>query len=110
MKTKEELEDEKLFADFIEYPIKVLKYIDKDTKQEVICEYFNELGNTFNPKEDWNLLMKGYSKLCLISSVNHPKQGLKLALLDINNKLVYKGILEFIKESIKYTNTNKNQS
>lgn len=117
MKTKEQLKDIKLFADFIGKGLKELKYIDKDTKQEVICEYFDGFNNFFNPQDDWNLLHKAYNKVRITTIDNKQddsvfKYSLKTmeVCLLLNDTIgIYDSILIFIKYYNKInSNTNNN--
>lgn len=123
MKTKEELRGVKLFADFIGKGLKELKYIDEDTKQEVICEYFDGFNNFFNPQDDWNLLIKAIEKARDIYFGSNTYDELDSYLdsiddtLTIKNNLndkrgyVYYYLIMFIKGYNEInTNTNNNQS
>lgn len=109
MKTKEQLKDEKLFADFIEVELFIW---EDDEGKDSYFEYYLEDSNLviFNPEEDWNLLMKAYLKLEDVCNINYSRQHLKMAILCINPKLTYSELIKFIKEYIVNKNANNNQS
>lgn len=122
MKTKEELRDIKLFADFIGDDLKEWYGYDVDTKQQIVINYFTEFSRFYNPQDDWNLLMKAYEKIYKIKiNSKAPEkiyitflsiwQGILDSLFESNKEKIYECILEFIKFYSKInTNTNNNQS
>lgn len=131
MKTKEQLRDIKLFADFID--VRLIKEMEDciDTKTSVHTDWLVEINidlllgrfiyKSFNPQEDWNLLHKAYEKINELDKQVEFKSRLEIQFLELiakairnsivnsNKKDVYNCVLQFIKESIK-NNTNNNQS
>ncbi len=128
MKTKEQLKDIKLFADFIEVIVLELKDICKDTKTIVSSDYawlHKELNVyiIFNPQDDWNLLIKAIEKARDIYFGSNTYDELDSYLdsiddaLTIKNNLndkrgyIYDYLIMFIKGYNEInTNTNNNQS
>lgn len=102
-KTKEELEDEKLFADFIELNIEMPLY----AKEWSIYP----TGETFNPKEDWNLLHKALYKISKIDFTKNSElymneelygwidllDSVSLLDEDYTSQCIYNDIIGFIK-------------
>jgi|SRR6188508_2140576 len=118
MKTKEQLKDIKLFADFI--GIKLIQEWEDctDTKTSIHIGWIVELSTdlvlgrfvykTFNPEEDWNLLHKAYEKISKIDITNvqcletyhkflDMLEGIDNYLVESNKEKFYEYILEFIK-------------
>lgn len=127
-KTKEQLKDIKLFADFID--IKLIQEWEDctDTKTSIHIGWIVELSTdlvlgrfvykTFNPEEDWNLLHKAYNKARIIAIENRKGDNLKWMVMIMETALklnanvsLYEDILSFIKYYNQInTNTNNNQS
>ena len=126
MKTKEQLKDIKLFADFID--IKLIQEWEDctDTKTSIHINWIIELSTDlvlgrfvykeFNPEKDWNLLMKCYDKMREIPDEYHDKfqhclDRVQAYILESDNETVYDELLFFIKLYNQInTNSNNNQS